>query len=131
VHPRPHSEEGASSVASVFGVAIFLGFLLMASQVLIHLYATSTIGAIAFDNARRAALSGGDCAEAVDKAGFRLQPGFLAFERDNAEDIKTLQDNGVELAEGIAGSIGLVIETDDQSDEAYREAWGDIPEVNF
>ena len=61
-------EDGSSSVASVFGVAIFLGFLLVASQVLIHLYATSTVSAVAFDNARRAALSGGDCVDAVSNA---------------------------------------------------------------
>jgi hypothetical protein len=34
---------------------IFLGFLLLATQVLLHLYATSTVSAAAFDAARRAA----------------------------------------------------------------------------
>lgn len=60
------AEAGASPVTSVFGVAVFLGFLLLASQVLLHLYATSTVTAVAFDAARRAAGDGGDCAtEAV------------------------------------------------------------------
>lgn len=57
-------EQGASSVASVFGVAIFLAFLLFAAQLLIHLYATSTVTAVAFDHARRAAADGGDCTAA-------------------------------------------------------------------
>ena len=55
-------EAGSSPVTSVFGVAIFLGFLLLASQVLLHLYATSMITAVAFDAARRAAADGGSCA---------------------------------------------------------------------
>lgn len=54
-------EAGSSPVTSVFGVAIFLGFLLLASQVLLHLYATSMITAVAFDAARRAAADGGSC----------------------------------------------------------------------
>ncbi len=45
----------------MFSVAIFLGFLLLASQVLIHLYAVSTVTAVAFDEARRASTDGGDC----------------------------------------------------------------------
>lgn len=61
-------EEGSSSITSVFGVAIFLGFLLLATQVLVHLYATSTVNAVAFDNARRAAAQGGDCGAAVINA---------------------------------------------------------------
>ncbi|MFP4149680.1 MAG: hypothetical protein ACLFUG_08785 [Nitriliruptoraceae bacterium] len=45
----------------VFGVAILLGFLLLATQVLVHLYATSTVTAVAFDEARRASTDGGGC----------------------------------------------------------------------
>ncbi|MFO7779858.1 MAG: hypothetical protein R6V28_16025 [Nitriliruptoraceae bacterium] len=44
-----------------FGVAIFLGFLLLATQVMVHLYATSTVTAVAFDEARRASTEGGRC----------------------------------------------------------------------
>jgi hypothetical protein len=54
-------EGGSSSLSSVFGVAVFLGFLLLASQVMTHLYATSTVTAVAFDGARRASAAGGDC----------------------------------------------------------------------
>ena len=56
----------------VFGVAIFLGFLLLASQVMVHLYATSTVTAIAFDEARRASTDGGVCDGVVDRTRSRL-----------------------------------------------------------
>jgi hypothetical protein len=39
-------------MTAVFGVTIFLGFLLFAVQVLVHLYGTSTVSAAAFDGAR-------------------------------------------------------------------------------
>lgn len=65
---RSGGEEGSSSITSVFGVAIFLGFLLLATQVLVHLFATSTVNAVAFDNARRAAAQDGDCAAAIANA---------------------------------------------------------------
>ena len=51
-------EAGDSGISVVFGVALFLGFLLLAAQVLLHLYATSTVTAVAFDAARRAAAAG-------------------------------------------------------------------------
>lgn len=57
------SEEGSGPLSAVFGVAIFLGFLLLATQTLVHLYATSTVTTAAFDAARRAASeAGGGCA---------------------------------------------------------------------
>jgi len=61
--PRPgwRAEHGSGPVTSVFGVAMFLGFLLLASQVLVHLYALSTVTAVAFDEARRASVDGGSC----------------------------------------------------------------------
>jgi hypothetical protein len=58
-------EAGSGPITMVFGVAIFLGFLLLATQVLVHLYATSTVTAVAFDEARRASTDGGRC-EGVD-----------------------------------------------------------------
>ena len=73
-------ECGASSIASVFGVAIFLGFMLLSTQVLVHLYASSTVSAVAFDTARRASGLGGDCGTSAANARTRLgtwgaQPG--------------------------------------------------------
>lgn len=47
-----HGEDGSSPINAVFGVAIFLIFVLFASQVLLHLYGTSVVTATAFDAAR-------------------------------------------------------------------------------
>jgi hypothetical protein len=54
-------ETGSSALSSIFSVAIFLAFLLVASQALVHLYATSTVTAVAFDTARRASADGSAC----------------------------------------------------------------------
>jgi hypothetical protein len=63
------SEGGSISVTALFGVAIFLGFLLLASQVLVHLTATSVVTTAAFDAARRSAADGGGgCATASERA---------------------------------------------------------------
>lgn len=59
---RRADEDGSSAIASIFGLLIFLAFLMLATQVLVHLYATSTVSAVAFDTARRAAAEGADCA---------------------------------------------------------------------
>lgn len=46
-------------VTSTAGVLIFLGFLLLAAQVTIHLYGTSTATTVAFNAARRVAAADG------------------------------------------------------------------------
>jgi hypothetical protein len=56
----------------VFGVAIFLGFLLLSTQALVHLYATSTVTAVAFDEARRASTDGGRCEGVESRVRERL-----------------------------------------------------------
>lgn len=59
-------EGGNGPLTAVFGVAIFLGFLLLAVQVMVHLYATSAVSAAAFDAARlMAAEDGIGCPEAT------------------------------------------------------------------
>ncbi len=64
----PVSEDGSSAISALFGVAIFLGFLLFAAQILIHLYATSAVSAAAFDTARLVAAADGiDRAAAEDR----------------------------------------------------------------
>ena len=54
-------ESGGVPISSLLGFAVFLGLLFLATQVLVHLYATSTVTAVAFDTARRAAADGGGC----------------------------------------------------------------------
>jgi hypothetical protein len=62
-------ESGAGPVSTVFGIAIFLGFLLLATQTLIHLYASSTVSTAVFDAASRgAAEGGGGCPAAIARA---------------------------------------------------------------
>jgi len=66
-------EAGTSPVTAVFGVAIFLGFLLLATQTLLHLYTSSIVSSAAFDVARRAAAEdGGGCAEVDQHVRGRL-----------------------------------------------------------
>jgi hypothetical protein len=63
------NESGSGPISTVFGVAIFLGFLLLATQALVHLYASSTVSSAVFDAARRgAAEGGGGCTMAVARA---------------------------------------------------------------
>ncbi len=69
---RRSCQEGSGPITSVFSVGIFLGFLLLASQTLVHLYATSTVTAVAFDEARRASTDGGDCSEVEARVRQRL-----------------------------------------------------------
>lgn len=69
---RPGGDEGNSPITAVFGVAIFLLFLLFATQVTVYLYARSVVGAAAYDAARRAAAEGGDCVAAHDHARLLL-----------------------------------------------------------
>lgn len=57
---RVDDQDGSSSLTSVFGVMIFLGFLFLATQVLVHLWATSTVTAVAFDEARRVSAATAD-----------------------------------------------------------------------
>ncbi len=51
-------QTGSSPLTSVFGIGVFLGFLLLAVQVLLHLFATSTVSAAAFDAAQLVAAEG-------------------------------------------------------------------------
>lgn len=51
-------------MTAVFGIAVFLGFLLLASQTLVHLYATTIVTATAFDVASDAASEGRSCGAA-------------------------------------------------------------------
>lgn len=52
-------ETGSGLVGSIAGVTVFLSLLFLAAHLVINLYATSTITAVAFDAARTAAANGG------------------------------------------------------------------------
>lgn len=51
---RLREESGVGLLSSVAGLTAFLAFLLLAAQVLVHLFATSYVNAAAFDAARLA-----------------------------------------------------------------------------
>ena len=76
----------------MFGVAIFLAFVLLASQTLLHLYASTLVGSAAFDAARRAAAEDGGGCDAVEP---RVRSG-LGRHADHAE--VACSDDGDHLA---------------------------------
>lgn len=55
---RLRGEDGVGLISSVAGIFVFLAFLLLAAQVLVHLFATSYVNAAAFDAARLASGAG-------------------------------------------------------------------------
>ena len=65
-------ERGTGMVSSIVGVTAFLSLLLFATQLVLNLYATSTVTAAAFDGARIVAgARGGAAAEADAEAHIR------------------------------------------------------------
>ncbi|MDQ1445339.1 MAG: hypothetical protein QOI20_1803 [Acidimicrobiaceae bacterium] len=52
---RGDDDAGAGVVSTVFGVSIFLVFMLFAAQLLLGLYAESVVGAVTFDAAKTVA----------------------------------------------------------------------------
>ena len=54
-------ESASSPLSAVLSVAIFLGFLLVTTQVLVHLHAVNIVTAVVTDEARRAVAHRGGC----------------------------------------------------------------------
>lgn len=69
-------EGGTGLVSSLAGIAAFLGFLLLAVQVLVHLYATSVVSVAAFDAARLASGAAGGDAKAARAHGLSMVGGY-------------------------------------------------------
>jgi hypothetical protein len=63
---------GSSPVTAAVGLAMLLGFLLLSSQALVHLHASSVVGAIAFDAARTGSADGAGCQDAIAQVAERL-----------------------------------------------------------
>lgn len=59
-----HAEAGTGAFGTLSGVLAFLGFLFLATQVLVHLYATSVVTAASFDAARTLATDADEAAAA-------------------------------------------------------------------
>lgn len=83
----------------MFGVAILLGFLLLATQTFVHLYATSTVTTAAFDTARRIAAEGGGGCPAADERARRL----LGHYGSRPEVAITCVEDGEQVAVTISG----------------------------
>ncbi|MGH2603087.1 MAG: hypothetical protein ACRDJ9_27340 [Dehalococcoidia bacterium] len=67
--PSADDERGSGLISSLFGVLAFLGFLLFAVQLLLHLYSTSIVSAAAFDAARMASAQDGPGAASAESHG--------------------------------------------------------------
>lgn len=67
-------EGGQSPVVMTFALTAFLSFLLLATQMLVHLTALSSASSAAADAARRAASAGGSCAAGEAHAEQLLGP---------------------------------------------------------
>jgi hypothetical protein len=72
---RLAGESGAGLVATLAGLLAFLLFLTLSAHVLVHLYATSVVTAVAFDAAR--VVSGSDGGPAQQAAALRHARGVL------------------------------------------------------
>jgi hypothetical protein len=102
-------EEGSSPLTSVFGVGVFLGFLLLAVQVLLHLYGTSTVSAAAFDGARlMAAEDGVSCGAASDHVRGLLGDygARVAISCPSTGDVAAVQVAGPSPAPMVDGFLG-------------------------
>lgn len=76
-------ETGSGLVDSITGVTVFLSLLFLATHLVLNLYATSTVTAVAFDAARIvAAKGGGQAAEAQAEAQARR---MLSRYQENGE----------------------------------------------
>lgn len=71
-------EQGSSPITAVFGFGVFLTFLLGAVQITLHLFASSTVSAAAFDAARAMAAEDADRSCAVAEQRVRTVLGEYA-----------------------------------------------------
>lgn len=67
MHTPLTDEDGSSSIGSVFGVLMFLMFVMLAVQVTTHLATQSRVGAMAFDTASAVARGEKSCGQGVDE----------------------------------------------------------------
>ncbi|MFA9446293.1 hypothetical protein [Egicoccus sp. AB-alg6-2] len=104
-------ESGTSPVTAVFGVTIFLAFIMLATQTLTHLYATSVVTGVVFDAARRAASEhGGGCelAETHLRAGMGAHgAGATVHCLDDGDQLhlRVRTASPARLVEGVGGHI--------------------------
>jgi hypothetical protein len=76
----------------VFGLAMFLFLLLLASQVLLHLYAVSIVTSVAFDTARQVAAHGEDCGADGASADAIVRQRLGAYGQDASMSVRCSED---------------------------------------
>jgi Flp pilus assembly protein TadG len=106
---RARDDRGAGMISSLAGLTVFLLFLLLAVQVLVGLYATSTIRATLHDAASRAAAGGAgtdpaDLARLSDQAEASL--GAMGDRTDI--ELRLVDDDGDGTGDVIAGEAVAV-----------------------
>ena len=79
-------ETGSGLVSTLAGVLVFLFFVLLAAQILVHLFATSYVNAAAFDAARLASGSDAVSAAAAREHGLGVLGSFSS--RVSAFDVE-------------------------------------------
>lgn len=109
---RLRSEDGTGPIVATFAVGIFLSFLLLASQTLVHLHASSTASAAAADAARRVAAVGGTCedgrAHVVALLGPWADEVTVACERGaEVAEVRVAGPSPARLADGVAARVGV------------------------
>lgn len=112
VRARAHAEDGTSPIVASVAVATFLGFLLLASQTLLHLYALSTASAAAADAARRVAAVGGTCDDgraqvAALLGGWGEQVTIACQRRATEVEVRVTGPSPARLAGGVAARMGI------------------------
>ena len=103
-------DAGAGLVSSLAGVLVFLAFLLFASQLLVHLFATSYVNAAAFDAARLASGSGDVTASAAEAHGRSVLGSFgdratFQVERGEEQVVVRVQTRSPALLPRVFGRI--------------------------
>lgn len=109
--PRGDDEDGTSPIVATLAVGMFLAFLLLASQTLLHLYALSSASAAAADAARRVAAVGGSCddgrAHVANLLGGWGERVTVRCERGPTEvEVRVTGPSPARLAGGIAARVG-------------------------
>lgn len=110
---RLGGERGVGPISSLFGLLIFLGFLLLSVQVLTHLYATSALSAAAYDAARLVAGYDGVSTDAAEQHARRLLGDYgeeVRFEWSPSTDdqvvLRVRAPTPAPLIHGLAATVG-------------------------
>ncbi|MEC3895369.1 hypothetical protein GTW20_10325 [Nocardiopsis alba] len=69
--------------------------------------------------------------EAVGKTGSLIGTAYISFRNNVQPTIRTVQENGLALANDIQSGSAQIAKEDYEASEVYNGAWNEMPEVNF